>query len=48
MKLIQISDPHIIAPGEKIYGLNPLQRLNACIADINTNQSDAECCELMT
>ncbi|MFQ5761252.1 MAG: hypothetical protein ACE5HM_09800 [Acidiferrobacterales bacterium] len=48
MKLIQISDLHIIAAGEKIYGLDPLQRLNACIADINIDQSDAECCELMT
>jgi hypothetical protein len=27
MKLIQISDLHIIAPGEKIYELDPLQRL---------------------
>ncbi len=44
MKLIQISDLHIIAPGEKIYGLDPLQRLNTCIADININHSDAECC----
>lgn len=44
MKLIQISDLHIVAPGKKIYGLDPLQRLRACIADINTNHSDAECC----
>ena len=44
MKLIQISDLHIVAPGEKIYGLDPLQRLNTCIADININHSDAECC----
>ncbi len=44
MKLIQISDLHIIEPGEKIYGLDPLQRLNTCIADININHSDAECC----
>ena len=44
MKLIQISDLHFMPPGEALRGLDPQARLEACIADINARQADAEGC----
>ncbi|PSJ60846.1 phosphodiesterase [Pseudaminobacter soli (ex Li et al. 2025)] len=42
MKLIQVTDLHLVNPGEKHFGLDPLARLEACIADINRNHADAD------
>ncbi|MEK1853286.1 MAG: phosphodiesterase [Phyllobacterium sp.] len=42
MKIIQVTDLHLVTPGETLCGLDPLARLQACIADINQNHSDAE------
>jgi 3',5'-cyclic AMP phosphodiesterase CpdA len=42
MKIIQISDPHLMTPGGLLYGSDPLARLEACLADIGTNHADAE------
>lgn len=42
MKIIQVTDLHLVAPGELLCGLDPLRRLHACIADINQNHADAE------
>ncbi|CAN7297923.1 phosphodiesterase [Mesorhizobium sp. LjRoot246] len=42
MKIIQVSDPHLLAPGGLLYGSDPLSRLEACLADIGTNHVDAE------
>jgi 3',5'-cyclic AMP phosphodiesterase CpdA len=42
MKLIQFTDLHLVKPGEKLFGLDPLARLDACIADINRNHADAD------
>jgi len=42
MKFIQISDIHLVAPGERLYGLDPRERFERCIADINDQHADAE------
>lgn len=42
MKVIQISDPHLMTPGGLLYGSNPLSRLEACLADIGSNHADAD------
>jgi 3',5'-cyclic AMP phosphodiesterase CpdA len=42
MKFIHITDPHLVEPGARLYELDPLERLELCIADINRNHADAE------
>ena len=42
MKIIQLSDPHLMTPGGLLYGSDPLARLDACLADIGQNHADAE------
>jgi len=44
LKIVVISDPHLVPEGELLYELDPRQRLNDCIADINSHHSDAELC----
>ncbi len=44
MKLIHITDTHLVEPGGILYDLDPRQRLDACIADINEQHGDAELC----
>ena len=44
MKFIQITDPHLVTPGELLHGLNPYDRLSRCIDDINQHHGDAELC----
>lgn len=44
MKFIQITDPHLAPRGEILHGLNPVERFEACIEDINRNHGDAELC----
>jgi 3',5'-cyclic AMP phosphodiesterase CpdA len=41
MKLIHITDTHFVAPGLKLYGLDPRARLDAAVSDINTHHGDA-------
>lgn len=43
MKFIHFTDPHIIPPGQELYGLRPDQRLSALIDHISAHHSDAEC-----
>ena len=43
-KFIQITDPHLVAPGEILHGLDPHARLVACIDDILAHHRDAACC----
>ena len=33
MKFIHITDTHLVAPGVPLYGLDPCERLAACLAD---------------
>lgn len=42
MKLIVVSDPHLVAPGVELFGSDPLQQLEACLADINARHADAD------
>lgn len=42
MKIIQISDPHLVPPGGMVFDFDPLARLEACLADVNRNHADAE------
>ena len=44
MKLIHITDTHLVKPGERLYGLDPQARLEACVADINRHHADADLC----
>ena len=41
MKIIQVSDLHLVPPGERLFGSDPLARLEDCITDINTHHADA-------
>jgi 3',5'-cyclic AMP phosphodiesterase CpdA len=41
MKFIHITDTHLVAPGQTLYGLDPRARLEACIADVNRHHADA-------
>ncbi len=44
MKIIHITDPHLVAPGVPLYGLDPYERLSSCIADVRANHGDAAFC----
>ena len=45
-KIIQITDIHFVSQGKRLHGLDPQERLCACIRDINTHHSDADLCVL--
>lgn len=42
IKIIQITDPHLVEPGETLLGLDPLARLDACLAHVSANHADAD------
>ena len=42
MKFIHLTDLHLTAPGERLWGLDPHERLEACLADIARHHGDAE------
>jgi len=44
MKFIQITDTHLAPRGEILHGLDPVERLQACVQDINRHHKDAELC----
>ena len=44
MKFIHITDLHLVPEGEKLWGLDPLARLNLCLADIAAHHADAAFC----
>lgn len=44
MKIIQVTDLHLVAPGAQLHGLDPFRTLEACLADIKANHADAEFC----
>ena len=41
-KLIHITDPHLVPPGETLYGLDPAERLWGVLAEIAKIHADAE------
>lgn len=44
MKIIHITDTHLVEPGQTLYGLDPRKRLDAAVADINAHHRDASLC----
>jgi Icc protein len=40
-KFIHITDTHFVAPGNLLYGLNPVDRLALCVGDVNKHHPDA-------
>jgi len=44
MKIIQITDPHLVAPGGRLYDLDPAARLARCVENIAAEHGDAELC----
>ncbi len=44
MKIIHLTDTHLVAPGETLYDLDPQARLHAAVDSINTLHADAEFC----
>lgn len=44
MKILHITDPHLVAPGVALHGLDPHARLQACVADICEHHRDAAFC----
>ena len=44
MKIIQITDTHLMQRGTELLGINPYERLDACIASIIEFHADAELC----
>lgn len=44
MKIIHFTDPHLVAPGVLLHGLDPGARLAACVRDIAEHHGDADLC----
>ena len=44
MKIIQITDTHLMPRGAELHGLKPCERLEACIASIKEFHADTELC----
>lgn len=47
MKLILISDPHIRIRGERVRGVDPVERLELCVERVKQLAGDADLCVLM-
>jgi 3',5'-cyclic-AMP phosphodiesterase len=46
MKIIQLTDTHLVEPDTLLYGLDPAARLRACVDSINDRHPDADLCVL--
>lgn len=44
MKVIQITDIHLVPDGKLLFGEDPVARFRACIADVNQHHPDADLC----
>lgn len=44
MKLVHVSDTHVLAAPHRLYGLDPRDRLGRAVADINARHADADLC----
>ncbi|WP_420103861.1 metallophosphoesterase, partial [Bosea sp. (in: a-proteobacteria)] len=42
MKIIQITDTHLVPPGGIVHGLDPAQQLREALADIAARHADAD------
>ncbi|WP_374310802.1 phosphodiesterase [Dongia sp.] len=41
LKFIHVTDPHLVEPGQALYGTDPAQRLRRCVGDIAARHGDA-------
>jgi 3',5'-cyclic AMP phosphodiesterase CpdA len=46
MKILQVTDTHVVEDGGLIYGIDSAARLEACVAHINAHHADARFCIL--
>lgn len=46
MKFIHVTDLHLVPPGNKLWGNDPMERLDACLRDIEAYHHDAAFCFL--
>ncbi|MGL3111893.1 metallophosphoesterase [Bradyrhizobium sp. BR 1432] len=44
MKIIQITDLHLVPPGDRLFDNDPGERLKTCLADVAKQHADAELC----
>ncbi len=44
MKILQVTDTHLLESGGRIHGLDPAARLDSCVAHINAHHADARFC----
>ena len=44
MKIIHITDVHLVPPGEKLFETDPQERLVACLAHVAAHHADADLC----
>ncbi len=44
MRFVQVTDTHVVPRGQSVLGLDPVARLDACIADINRTCDGASFC----
>ncbi len=44
MKVLQVTDTHLLEPGGRIHDIDPAARLAACVAHINAHHADARFC----
>ena len=44
MKIVQITDTHLVPDKCEMHGVNPYQRLSRCVADIRQHHGDAKLC----
>ena len=46
MKLIHLTDLHLVPPGQRLWGLDPVARLDAALDDIARHHGDADLCAI--
>ena len=44
MKLIHLTDTHLVPSGRRLHGLDPKERLATCVAHVAAHHADAELC----
>jgi 3',5'-cyclic-AMP phosphodiesterase len=44
VRLVQISDLHMVPAGQRLHGLDPSERVRKCVANINLHAGDAQLC----
>ncbi|QPF90819.1 phosphodiesterase [Bradyrhizobium commune] len=44
MKIIQITDLHLVPPGHRLFDNDPGERLKACLLDVAAHHADADLC----